>query len=69
MLHVLEASDMNHGVSKKDLKMECFPTEMMSLPLSGLEVITLIKRGKGNFRCGRSGAKFEILKLLSRMWW
>lgn len=31
MLHVLETSDMNHGVSKKDLKMECFPTEMMSL--------------------------------------
>lgn len=52
MLHVLEASDMNHGVSKKDLKMECFPTEMMSLPLpaGGLEVITLIKRGERQFQ-------------------
>lgn len=50
MLHVLEASDMNHGVSKKDLKMECFPTEMMSLPLSGLEVITPIKRGERQFQ-------------------
>lgn len=50
MLHILEASDMNHGVSKKDLKMECFPTEMMSLPLSGLEVITLIQRGERQFQ-------------------
>lgn len=53
MLHVLETSDMNHGVSKKDLKMECFPTEMMSLPLlpaGGLEVIILIKRGERQFQ-------------------
>lgn len=48
MLHVLETRDMNHGVSKKNLKMEGFPTEIMSLPLpaGGLQVIILTKSGE-----------------------